>query len=157
MGRRGRGSALGARVKFCIVQRDHEASLNHREHEEIATKEDYMESAPHVVGLHCNQSARLSGGYWLKPCAEHCMWQPIIPGALSPAERAAVNEEVIVGQFWYVLNHYWILLSKVVAQLCQSICRTLSLCKALLDSCLSVSKCFLKEDNLWYKIEMSWV
>lgn len=140
------------------VQGDHKASLNHREHEKIATKEYYVESAPHWVGLHCSRSARLSGWYWLKAaCVVHCPWQSIIPVTLSLAERAAVKGEVIVGQFWYVLNHYRIPLSKAVAQPCQSTCRTLSLWKDLLDSCLSISKCFLKEDNLLYTIETSWV
>lgn len=41
------------------VQGDHKASLNHREHEKIATKEYYMESAPHLVGLHCSQCQAL--------------------------------------------------------------------------------------------------
>lgn len=43
------------------VQGDYKVPLNHREHEEISSKEDCMESAPHVVGLHCNQSVRLCG------------------------------------------------------------------------------------------------
>lgn len=44
------------------MYRDHQASVNHGEHEEKVTKEHRMESASHLVGLLCNQlSARHSG------------------------------------------------------------------------------------------------